>query len=567
MQITINGKPYLINDHKTILEVCLENEVEVPHFCYHLDLLPRARCRICIVDVDGRVMAACNTKIREGMNIQTDTEMIINLRKLNLELILAINPSILDNEKSEVSLLAKQLGITKDYIRFDKVPKTLDESSPSLIRDSSLCILCGKCVQKCQDIQGVCAIGFMNRSHQAKITTAFEHNLNDISCVFCGQCSNVCPTGAIKEKEYINQVKEAIADPNKIVIVETAPAVRASLGEIHGMPVGSLVTGKMVAALRKLGFDRVLDTDFTADLTILEEGTEFINRIKNNGVLPMITSCSPGWIKYIEHFYPNLLHHLSTCKSPQQMFGALVKTYYAEKNKLDPKDIICVSIMPCTAKKFEMGREEMKASGYQDVDYVLTTRELGKWISETRIDFAKLPDEDFDRLMGESTGAAVIFGATGGVMEAALRSVVDILENKDLENIEYTQVRGLEHIKEATLKVAGIEVNIAVVHGLKNANKLLEEIQKGNSKYHFIEIMACSGGCIGGGGQPIPTNSEIIKKRAAAIYQEDKRLPLRKSHKNPEVQKLYNDFLIKPGSEKSHNLLHTKYTNRKKYKV
>jgi NADH-quinone oxidoreductase subunit G/NADP-reducing hydrogenase subunit HndD len=563
MQIEINGKSYGVEEGKSILQVCEENNIYIPHLCYHEDLEPQARCRLCLVEINGKVDTSCNNKVREGLIIKTDTPEIIKFRKLNLELLLANKKELLD-EDNEVSILARKFGVTKK-INFVESPSRSVAFCTSLCRDSSKCIHCGKCVQKCREVQGVNAIGIANRSHSIEVCSIFGENIGDIACTFCGQCSNVCPTGAIKEHEFTSEVKAAIKDSNKFVIVQTAPATRATVGETQGMPPGSLVTGKMVAALRRLGFNAVLDTNFGADLTIMEEGTELIGRLQKGGVFPMITSCCPGWVKYIEHFFPEQLAHLSSCKSPHQMFGAIAKTYYAQKKKLDPANMIVVSIMPCTAKKFEAGREEMCASGYRDVDYVLTTRELGKWLNSENIILKDLPDEDYDPILGYGSGAAVVFGATGGVMEAALRTVTDILEKKDLAKIDYHEVRGMKEIKEATLTIAGKELNVAIAHGLKNARKIMQDIKDGKSKYHFIEIMACPGGCIGGGGQPIPTTKEIVKKRASAIYHQDKILPIRKSHKNPEILQLYKDFLDKPGSEKAHHLLHTRYKMRNEW--
>lgn len=563
MQITINGKILNVEEGKSILQVCEENNIYIPHLCYHEDLESKAKCRLCLVEINGKIDTSCNNKVKEEMIIKTDTTAIINCRKLNLELLLANKKELLD-EDNEVSELAHKFGVTK-YIDFVELPTRGVAYCTSLCRDNSKCILCGKCVQKCRDVQGVDAIGFGNRSHLTEICSIFGETIGDIACTFCGQCSNVCPTGAIKEHDFTSEVKAAIKDPNKFVVVQTAPATRATVGETQGMPPGSLVTGKMVAALRKLGFNAVLDTNFGADLTIMEEGTELIGRIEKKGVFPMITSCCPGWIKYIEHFFPDCLPHLSSCSSPHQMFGAIAKTYYAQKKGLDPANMIVVSIMPCTAKKFEAGRPELCNSKFRDVDYVLTTRELGEWLNSERVILKDLPDEFYDPIMGSSSGAGVVFGATGGVMEAALRTVADILEGKDLAKIDYHEVRGMKGIKEATLTIAGRELNVAVAHGLKNAHKIMKEVQAGKSKYHFIEIMACDGGCIGGGGQPIPTTKEIIKKRASAIYHQDAILHLRKSHKNPEILQLYKEFLHKPGSEKSHHLLHTRYKVRNEW--
>ena len=442
----------------------------------------------------------------------------------------------------------------------------IDESSPSIRRDQNKCILCRRCVTVCQEIQSVTALYLQGRGFNTRVEPAFDRDINDVACTNCGQCSLVCPVGAITEKEYIKEVFDAINDPTKFTVIQDAPAVRAALGEEFGYPPGTLVTGKMLAAARKLGFDRIFDTNFAADLTILEEGSELLKRVSEGGTLPLITSCSPGWIKFIEHFYPEMLPNLSTCKSPHQMLGALTKTYYAEKMGIDPKDMVVVSVMPCTAKKFECQRPEMNSSGYQDVDYVLTTRELAKMIKQAGIDFENLADGSYDDPMGEYTGAATIFGATGGVMEAALRTAYELVTGKPLDNVEFTAVRGLEGIKEAVIPVEGIgDVRVAVSHGLGNARKLLERVKEGKVQYHFIEVMACPGGCVGGGGQPIPVNNDVRTRRAQALYAEDCALTLRKSHESPSVKKLYEEFLGAPLGEKSHHLLHTHYTPRSKF--
>lgn len=565
MQITVDGKKYGVEKGLSVLQALDQIGIHVPRLCYHPDLPAEGRCRMCIVEINGRIMTSCNVQVADKMEIKTSSKQINDFRRLNLELMISNNPHMLDYD-TEISRLAKEYGLKKEDLRFDRREEyyVIDASSPSLCRDPSMCILCGKCIKKCQDVQKINAIGYSKRGHSFEVCSFFDHPIDEVACTFCGQCTNVCPTGAIKEKDHTHEVKEALDNPDKFVIVQTAPAVRASIGETQGMPAGSLVTGKLVAALRRLGFDRVLDTNFAADLTIMEEGTEFVQRLTTDGTLPMITSCSPGWINYIELFYPELIDHLSTCKSPQQMFGAIAKTYYAQKQNVDPKNIVVVSIMPCTAKKYEAQRDEMDSSGFQDVDYVLTTRELGRWLKKENIELRTLPDEFYDRLMGSSSGAAAIFGTTGGVMEAALRYAADVLEDKDLKKVDYTPVRGMEGIKEAHLEIAGVKLRIAVAHGLDNAHNILETIKKNPKRYDFVEIMACPGGCVGGGGQPIPTTKEIVKKRAMALYHQDAILELRKSHKNPEIQELYLDFLEKPGSKKAHTLLHTHYKPKDK---
>jgi iron-only hydrogenase group A len=502
-------------------------------------------------------------------------------RKMNVELLLANHPQdclICDrNQNCELQELTFTFGINeKRFVRTRKTHLEIDNSSLSLTRDPEKCILCGRCVAVCSEMQTVKAIDFSGRGLKSKISTYLDQGLGVVACTNCGQCALVCPTGAITEKSSVSEVWEAIQNPEKVVLVQTAPAIRVGIGEAMGMPYGSLVTGKMVAGLRRLGFSKIFDTNFTADLTIIEEGNELLNRITNGGVLPMITSCSPGWIKFIEHFFPSALQHLSSCKSPQQMFGAIAKTYYAEKTGIDPRNIVVVSVMPCTAKKYEAKRPEMDGAfhywkekmslseneRFYDVDAVLTTRELARMLKETGIDFARLPEEQFDNPLGESTGAAVIFGATGGVMEAALRTAYEVFTGKTLADINFTAMRGLTGIKEAEIDLDGTKIKVAVAHTLKNARILLEQIENGTSPYTFIEVMTCPGGCLGGGGQPIPTNYEIRKIRAESIYYEDAHKGIRKSHENPEILTLYNDFLLKPLGEKSHHLLHTNYVER-----
>lgn len=592
LKITINGETVEVEKGTSILDAAKQVGVIIPTLCYHKDLCVAGNCRVCVVEIAGqkRLAAACATPCEEGMDVLTNTHKVRNSRKHIIELLLSEHnadcTSCYKNGNCELQLLASEYKImNQDFIHL--VPfrnYTVDMFSPSIIKDDSKCIRCQRCVRTCAELQSVNALTMSYKGEHAKITTFFEKSMNDVVCTNCGQCINHCPTGALVEKNYIEEVWSAIADKNKYVVVQTAPAVRVGLGEELGFDPGERVTGKMVAALKRLGFDAVMDTDFTADLTIMEEGTELLTRLKGALVdknpdikLPMATSCSPGWIKFIEHMYPDYLGNLSTCKSPQQMFGALVKTYYAKARKIEPDKIVSVSIMPCTAKKFEASRPEMHDSGYRDVDYVLTTRELAIMIKQAGIDFMKLNDMHYDRLMGESTGAGVIFGATGGVMEAALRTAYELVTGREVpfENLNINPVRGMEGVKEASVKIEkplsewsfleGVELRCAVAHGLVNAKKVMDAIKAGKANYHFIEFMACPGGCLGGGGQPIPTSPEIRKRRAEAIYAEDAGMPLRKSHQNPEVVKIYKDFLGKPLGEKSHHLLHTKYVPRKRY--
>ena len=583
INIKIDNRDYQVAQGSTILKACSGAGIIIPTICYLEGISEEAACSICVVEVKGdkRLVRSCVTKVNEGMEIFTNTERVRKARTMNLELLLAGHPKdcfVCDrNQTCELRRIAYDMGIRE--VRFPKTTKLemeIDSSSPSIIRDPNKCILCRRCIAVCEKVQSVSAIDTVKRGKLSKVTTFMDQGLGNGVCVNCGQCILVCPTGALVENNEIAGVWKALADPKKFVLVETAPAVRASIGEEFGMPAGSLATGKMAASLRRLGFDKVFDTQFSADLTIMEEGHELIDRIKNKGVLPLITSCSPGWIKFAEHFYPKVLEHISSCKSPQQMFGAVAKTYYAQKLNLDPRNMVVVSIMPCTAKKFEAKRPEMASAfefwkdkmnlkdsdHFQDVDFVLTTREAARMIKEAGIDFINLADENFDEPLGVSTGAGVIFGATGGVMEAALRTAYEVLTGKTLEKLDFEAVRGLQGIKTAEVDIAGMIVKVAVANSLSNARVLLEEIQAGKSPYAFIEIMTCPGGCIGGGGQPIPTDAAVRQKRMEAIYREDKNKSLRKSHENPAVQALYKDFLGAPLGEISHHLLHTHYHER-----
>ena len=580
IKMKINNREVEVEEGLTILEAAKQHGIHIPTLCYLKDVTGTGACRVCQVEIVGapRLAAACVYPVREGLEVRTNSQKALDARRRVVELIVSNHSkdclSCIRNTNCELQRLCQELGVREDAFKGGHTPVTLDTVSPGIVRNTSKCILCGRCVNTCQKVQGLGILGYMNRGFETKVGPVYDMSLADVNCMQCGQCINVCPVGALHEKEEIHDVIDALNDPTKHVIVQTAPAVRASLGEEFGMPIGTRVTGKMVHALKLIGFDKVYDTNFGADLTIMEEGHEFIHRVQEGGVLPMITSCSPGWINYVEHEYPELLPNLSSCKSPHMMVGALCKSYYAKKNKIDPKDIYVVSIMPCVAKKGEKEREENLTDGLKDVDAVLTTRELGKLIKMFGVDFKSLnDDEQFDQdLMGEYTGAGVIFGATGGVMEAALRTVVDVLTNQDLENIDYTAVRGVEGLKEASLQVGKLTVNVAVAHSMAIAKPLLDEIKAGTSKYHFIEIMGCPSGCINGGGQSYisatvrNSNFDYKKARAKALYDEDTLMPVRKSHKNTQVLKLYDEFLGGPNSGKAHHLLHTHYTPKDKYK-
>jgi NADH-quinone oxidoreductase subunit G/NADP-reducing hydrogenase subunit HndD len=566
--IQINGQEVPAAEGMTVLEAARAAGIRIPTLCYHPDLPPQGACRICLVEIEGErvLQPACTFPVRPGMKVQTHSPTVRKARRTVTELLLSDHPSdctaCARNGTCELQALAEELGIREVRVRVEPRGYEIDDTSLAVVRDPDKCILCRRCIQTCTGIQSVSGLRIKGRGYDSIIGAPFDTPLGHALCVNCGQCINRCPTGALTEKTHIPQVWAALEDPEIHTVVQTAPAVRVALGEALGMPPGEIVTGKLTTALRRLGFDAVFDTDFTADLTIMEEGYELIHRIKEGGVLPQLTSCSPGWIKFIEHFYPQLLPNVSTCKSPQQMFGAVAKTYYAQEAGIDPAKMRVVSIMPCTAKKFEAARPEMNASGYQDVDYVLTTRELAQMIKEAGIDFATLPESDYDDPLGESTGAAVIFGATGGVMEAALRTAYEVLTGEKLENVEITAVRGMEGVREASVMIGDLEVKAAIAHGLGNAAQLMEKIASGQANYHFVEIMACPGGCLGGGGQPVPTSPEVRVARADAIYRADEQLPIRRSHENPSIQRIYEKFLGHPLSEKSHHLLHTHYVPR-----
>jgi len=567
----INNIDVQAEENMTILEAARKNHIDIPTLCNYPDLHINSECRVCVVEIQGqkKLPTSCSTKVREGMVVNTNSPKVLNARKTIIELILANHDANCTacpkNLNCELQTLSNKLGIDKN--RFPTVldVQPIDTNNPVLVRNINRCIKCGRCIEMCKSVQSIGVLDVMGRSKDMKITPAYGKYLSDEFCTYCGQCSSVCPVGAIIEKDDTDKVWDALNNPALHVIVQVAPAVRVSLGEELGMGPGSIVTEKVVAALKYLGFDGVFDTDFTADLTIIEEGNELIERITNGGTLPILTSCCPGWISYAEQKYPEILDHISTCKSPQQMFGALAKSYYAEKMNIKPEDMFVVSIMPCTAKKYEAQRKEMSIDNvHPDVDVVLTTRELGKMIRQMGINFKDIKETSFDKPFGITTGAAAIFGATGGVMEAALRTVYEVVEKKELKDVEFKSVRGTQGIKEAEVELGGQKIKVAVAHTLSNAKILAEQVKNGISPYTFIEIMACPGGCIGGGGQPYGTTNEVREKRIDAIYQVDEDMPIRKSHENPDIIALYDDYLVKPLGKKSHHLLHTHYSSRNK---
>ncbi len=568
VNVTIDGNKYEVPGDITVLEACKQAGIDIPVLCYHPDLRAVGSCRICVVEVEGQrvYQPSCAYPVNDGMVINTNTKEVREARKAALELILSRHPQDClkceRNTSCELQALAADFGMTDVYYSNVLPAFKTEAESGVIVREHEKCINCGRCVRACQEVQTVNALEYYKRGYEKIVLPTGGKKLHETTCTYCGQCINVCPTGALHENDETGKVWEWIEDPNLHVVIQTAPAIRVSIGEAMGLEPGYLSTEKMVGAIRKLGFDKVFDTDFTADLTIMEEGHEFLHRLKNGGTLPMVTSCSPGWIKFMETFYSDMIPNISTCKSPQQMFGALAKTYYPEKAGLDASKIKVVSIMPCTAKKYECNRPEMKSSGYQDVDVVLTTRELAKMMKVAGIDFEEIQTSKFDDPFGITTGAAAIFGSSGGVMEAALRTVYEVVTGETLPSVDFEGVRGLDGVKEATVRVGELDVNVAIANGLSNARKVLDKVKSGEANYHFIEIMCCPGGCIGGGGQPRPTSPEKRKARMEAIYCEDANMTLRKSHESPAVDTLYKEFLKEPLGEKSHHLLHTHYTKR-----
>lgn len=578
INLKIDGKEVTVPRGTTVLKAAKQIGIDIPTLCYLKEINAAGDCRMCIVEIEGRrgFVPSCITQVEEGMNVKTDTPEINEARRIILDLILSTHNrdclTCIRNGKCELQTLAEKFGITDIQYEGEKVKPTIDELSPSIVRDNSKCIMCKRCVATCKNIQNISAIDVAGRGFESRVTTTNDESLNNVNCTFCGQCITACPVGALKEKDETQTVWRKIRDAETTVIVQTAPAVRVALGEEFGMPIGTNVKGKMVTALKRMGFDKVFDTNTGADFTIMEEATEFVKRLQSNDNIPMITSCSPGWIRFIEMNYPELLGHLSSCKSPHEMFGAILKSYYAEKMGIDPNKMFVVSVMPCVAKKFEKSREEMKNDDLANVDAVITTRELAKMIKQANIEFTSLEDSEFDNPMGEATGAAAIFGTTGGVMEAALRTAYETVTGQELEKVNFEDVRGKKGIKKATVKIGDTEVKVVVAHGLSNARKVLDEIKAGEANYQFVEIMACPGGCVMGGGQPIVNSKtrndiDVRANRANALYDIDEKSTIRKSHKNPVLLKIYEEYLGEPGGHRAHELLHTHYQAREKYNL
>ena len=578
INLKIDDKEVQVEEGTTILQAARRVGIDIPTLCFLKDINEIGDCRMCIVQVDGRrgFATSCIQKVEEGMNVRTHSIEVIEARKVILDLILSNHQrdclTCTRNGNCELQNLAVKFNVTGVEYEGEKNKHKIDDLSPSIVRDFNKCILCRRCVSVCKKVQKIGAIDCINRGFESCISTIGDHSLNDVNCTFCGQCIEACPVGALKEKDSTQEAWEKLKDPETYVIVQTAPAVRVALGEEFGMPIGTNVTGKMVSALKRLGFDKVFDTNTGADFTIMEEGTEFIQRLDENKNLPMITSCSPGWVRYVEANYPENIKYLSSCKSPHEMFGALLKTYYAEKNNIPAEKIYVVSVMPCIAKKYERQRTELKNNGMYDVDCVLTTRELARMIKQANIEFEQLEEKEFDSPMGEATGAAAIFGVTGGVMEAALRSVSEILTGEELEKIEFKEIRGEQGIKRASLKLGERDIKVVVAHGLGNAQTIMEEIKSGKADYQFVEIMACPGGCIMGGGQPIKNSKirgtiDVRRKRAEAMYSIDEKSKIRKSHENPILKQIYSEYIGVPGGHKAHEILHTTYSRKEKYNI
>lgn len=578
VNLKIDGKNVVVPEGTTILDAAKQAGIDIPTLCFLKEINEVGDCRMCIVEVEGRkgFATSCIQKVEEGMVVHTHTPNVLEARHTILDLIISNHSkdclTCTRSGNCELQDLAIKFNVLDIDYKGERTEHKIDDKSPSIVRDFNKCILCRRCVATCKNVQNIGAIDCIERGFESCISTTYDHSLNDVNCTFCGQCIEACPTGALHEKENINDVWAKLKDPDTYVVVQTAPSVRVALGEEFKMEIGTNVTGKMVSALKRLGFDKVFDTNTGADFTIMEEATEFVKRFKENDNLPMTTSCCPGWVRFAEMEYPENLSHLSSCKSPHQMFGAIIKSYYAEKNNIDPKNIYVVSVMPCIAKKFERQREEMKNEELDNVDAVLTTRELARMIKQANIDFVELEDSEFDDPMGEATGAGAIFGTTGGVMEAALRTAYETITGEELKKLDFEAVRGEEEIKKATVKIGDNEVKVAVAHGLANAQKIMEEIKSGKAEYQFVEIMACPGGCVMGGGQPIRTSKQrseydIRKLRADCLYDIDEKSTIRKSHENPTIKKLYKEFLEEPGSHKAHELLHTTYHKRNKYNI